>query len=253
MGERLKGKVVLVTGGTRGIGKAIVEAVASEGAKVIINFRSSISEAEEMVRKLRDAGIDAISVRADVSKESEVERMFEIIRENYGILHGIVNNAGHGSGRIWNKRFTDLAWSDFEEVLSVDLKGTFLVSKFGVGLMRDGGSIVNVASISAKMGDIMGIPYLVAKAGVISLTKSMALWLAPKIRVNALVLGSIETGWINWLSDDEVKRIINYIPMGRLGRPEEVARAVVFLLSDESSFITGHAIVIDGGECMACD
>jgi 3-oxoacyl-[acyl-carrier protein] reductase len=99
----------------------------------------------------------------------------------------------------------------------------------------------------------MGIPYLVAKAGIIALTKSMALTLAPKIRVNTVVLGSIKTGWINWLSDSEVERLIRYIPMGRLGLPEEVARAVVFLLSDDSSFMTGHAIVIDGGECTACD
>ncbi|GAB6946552.1 3-oxoacyl-[acyl-carrier-protein] reductase [Vulcanisaeta sp. JCM 16161] len=250
---KLGDRVILVTGASRGIGRAIARAVAEEGARVIINYRSSSKEAEELMLELRRSGFDASIVRADVSREDEVRSMFELIRRDYGVLHGIVNNAGHGSAIIWNKKFHELSWNDFEEVINVDLKGTFLCSKFGIELMRDGGSIVNVASITARTGDTTGIPYLVAKSGIIALTKSMALSLAPRIRVNAVVLGSIETGWINWLSDDEVKRLISYIPMGRLGRPEEVAKAVVFLLSDDSSFITGHAIVIDGGECTACD
>ncbi len=109
--------------------------------------------------------------------------MFELIERDYGVLHGVVNNAGHGSATIWNKRLHELTWGgDFEEVINVDLKGTFLCSKLGVELMRDGGSIVNVASITARTGDTTGIPYLVAKSGIIALTKSMALSLAPRIR-----------------------------------------------------------------------
>ncbi|ADN51293.1 SDR family NAD(P)-dependent oxidoreductase [Vulcanisaeta distributa] len=250
---RLKDKVILVTGASRGIGRAIARAVAGEGARVIINYRSSAKEAEELMLELRRSGFDASVIKADVSREDEVKSMFKLIERDYGVLHGVVNNAGHGSATIWNKRLRELTWSDFEEVITVDLKGTFLCSKFGIELMRDGGSIVNVASITARTGDTTGIPYLVAKSGIIALTKSMALSLAPRIRVNAVVLGSIETGWVNWLSNDEVRKLINYIPMGRLGKPEEVARAVVFLLSDDSSFITGHTIVIDGGECTACD
>ncbi len=253
MMSRLRGKVVLITGASRGIGRAIAEAVVAEGARAIINYRSSSREAEELVRRLKESGADVLGIRADVSREEDVESMFRVVEENYGELYGIVNNAGHGSAIIWNKGFNELTWGDFEEVINVDLKGTFLCTKFGIRLMRNGGSIINVASISAKTGDTMGIPYLVAKAGIIALTKSMALALAPKIRVNTVVLGSIKTGWINWLSDSEVERLIRYIPMGRLGLPEEVARAVVFLLSDDSSFMTGHAIVIDGGECTACD
>lgn len=250
---RLENKVVLITGASRGIGGAIARTVAEEGARIIMNYRSSAKEAEKLMVELKRRGFDVSIIRADVSREDEVRAMFELIRRDYGVLHGIVNNAGHGSAAIWNKRFHELSWGDFEETINVDLKGTFLCSRFGVDLMSDGGSIVNVASITARTGDTTGIPYLVAKSGIMALTKSMALALAPRIRVNAVALGSIETGWINWLSSEEVSGLIGYIPMGRLGKPEEVARAVVFLLSDDSSFITGHTIVIDGGECTACD
>ncbi|ADY00546.1 oxidoreductase, short chain dehydrogenase/reductase family [Vulcanisaeta moutnovskia 768-28] len=250
---RLRDRVILVTGASRGIGRAIARAIAEEGARVIINYRSSAKEAEELMLELKRNGFDAAIIRADVSREDEVRTMFELIKKDYGVLHGIVNNAGHGSATTWNKRFHEITWSDFEEVINVDLKGTFLCSKFGIELMVNGGSIVNISSITARTGDVTGIPYLVAKSGIIALTKSMALSLSPRIRVNAVVLGSIETGWVNWLGSDEARRLINYIPMGRLGSPEDVARAVIFLLSDDSSFITGHTIVIDGGECTACD
>ncbi|MFB6470713.1 MAG: SDR family NAD(P)-dependent oxidoreductase [Vulcanisaeta sp. AZ3] len=250
---RLVGRVILITGASRGIGRAIAEAVANEGARVVINYRKSSTEVEDLLRKLRNAGVDAISIRADVSKEEDVVSMFKVIKENYGVLHGIVNNAGHGSAIIWNKKFTELTWEDFEEVLNVDLRGTFLVSKYGIELMRNGGSIVNIASIPARTGDTMGIPYLVTKSGIIALTKAMALALSPSIRVNALVLGSIRTGWIDWLGEEKVRNVMSYIPMGRLGEPQEVARAAIFLLSDDSSFMTGHVLVLDGGECTACD
>ncbi len=250
---RLENKVVLITGASRGIGRAIARTIAEEGARIIMNYRSSVKEAEELMVELKRNGFDVSIIRANVSREDEVRAMFESIRRDYGVLHGIVNNAGHGSATTWNKKLHELNWDDFEEVINVDLKGTFLCSRFGIELMRNGGSIVNVASITARTGDVAGIPYLVAKSGIIALTKSMALSLVPRIRVNVVMLGSIETSWVNWLSNDEARRLINYVPMGRLGKPEEVARAVVFLLSDDSSFITGHTIVIDGGECTACD
>ncbi|WP_069806398.1 SDR family NAD(P)-dependent oxidoreductase [Vulcanisaeta thermophila] len=250
---RLDGKVVLVTGASRGIGGAIARAVALEGAHVIINYRQDVEGASRLKAELDKMGLSATLIKADVSSEDEVRDMMRRVREIYGSLDGLVNNAGHGSSVIWNKRFHELTWEDFMSVINVDLKGTFLCSKYALDLLRDGGSIVNVTSIPVKSGDTVGIPYLAAKASVYALTKSMALALAPRVRVNAVMLGSIETGWINWVSQEELRRIVGSIPMGRLGKPEEVARAVVFLLSDDSSFITGHVLVIDGGECLACD
>ncbi|MFP3297011.1 MAG: SDR family NAD(P)-dependent oxidoreductase, partial [Vulcanisaeta sp.] len=115
--SRLRGRVVLITGASRGIGRAIAEAVVAEGARAIINYRSSSREAEELVRRLKESGADVLGIRADVSREEDVESMFRVIEENYGELYGIVNNAGHGSAIIWNKGFNELTWGDFEEVI----------------------------------------------------------------------------------------------------------------------------------------
>jgi len=249
----LRGKVVLITGASRGIGRVTAIEVGREGGVVIVNYNKSREDAESLVRELRGMGVDALAVRADLSSEDDVRAMFRIIEDNYGVLHGLVNNAGYSSPDVWRRSFMALTWSDFEGVINVDLKGTFLCSRGAVELMRDGGSIVNVSSIPARTGDVEGIPYLTIKGAIISLTKAMALSLAPRVRVNAVMLGSIGTGWLGWFDEEGRRRLLSSIPMGRFGDPREVARGIVFLLSDDSSFITGHVLVIDGGECTGCD
>jgi 3-oxoacyl-[acyl-carrier protein] reductase len=250
---RLRGRVILVTGSSRGIGRITALEVGKEGGVVLVHYSRSRDDAEALVNELREMGTEALAFRANLSSEEEVRAMFRDIEERFGVLHGLVNNAGHASGEIWRRSFGELSWGDFEGVINIDLKGTFLCSKEALRLMVDGGSIVNVASIPARTGDVEGIPYLTVKGAVLSLTKAMALSLAPRIRVNAVMLGSIGTGWLSWFSDEEIARLRSWIPMGRFGEPREVARSIVFLLSDDSSFITGHVLVIDGGECTACD
>ncbi len=248
----LAGKVILVTGASRGIGRAVAVECARRGASLLfINYVRDEEGAEETAKLVRLAGSRAILVRGDVSIERDVIDMYRSIIDEAGKLDGVVNNAGHGDRDIWNKDIYSLAPEDWESVLRVDLIGTFLSMRESLKHMREG-AIVNVSSIAALQGaeDGMGIPYASAKAGIIALTKSMAR-LFPSIRINAVALGNIRTQWINWISQDKLINIEKSIPMRRLGAPEDAAKAIAFLLSDDAGFITGHVIPVDGGQC-AC-
>lgn len=247
--KKLDGRIALVTGSSRGIGASIATRFGEEGAHVIVNYRSSREDAERVARSIVKRGGSAEILKADVSSEEEVRKMFESIREKHGRLDILVNNAGLADGSLWNLELENINVQTLMKVFSVDSFGTFLCSKYASLIMRKG-AIVNVSSLPALVGDSDGIVYAFAKGSVLSLTRMLARYLAPKIRVNCMVLGSFRTSWVDWLTREQLKAYIEAIPLRRLGRPEEAASLALFLASDDSSFITGQSIVIDGGEAM---
>lgn len=250
---RLKGKVAIVTGSGKGIGRAVALEFAKEGAKVVVNYVRSKSASQKLVKEIEKIGSKAIAVRADVSKKEDAENLVKQAVGKFERVDVLVNNAGHSSKDAWFMKLDEVTDDLWYSILDTDLKGTFLCSRAAARVMQKQGSgkIINVSSIPALVGDQRGIVYAAAKAGVLGLTKVLARILAPKIQVNAMVFGSIRTGWIDWLDKKEISEIVAAIPLKRLGEPEDIVRVAVFLASRDSHFITGQTIVIDGGETMA--
>jgi 3-oxoacyl-[acyl-carrier protein] reductase len=248
---RLRGKVALVTGGSRGIGAEIARQFCREGARVFVNYRSSDAEAEGVVKSIRKHGGIAWSLKADVSDPIDVGRMFDQISNKFGRLDILVNNAGVADPEIWNAQLNEITPAMWQKVMSVDVVGGFLCDQKASNLMKKkGGAMINISSTPVLVGDTQGLVYACAKASVLTKTKVLARMLAPKIRVNCMILGSIQTGWVDWLDDATVKSYQSSIPLGRFGRPGEVATVAAFLASEESSYITGQGIVVDGGDVM---
>ena len=245
---RLKGKKAVVTGSSTGNGAAIARAFAREGADVAVQYRSSASEAEKVVKSIRARGRDSFSVKADVSVPAETKALFRQVKEKFGRLDVLVNNAGLADGAIWNASLGAIDRGMWEKVFAVDVYGAFDCSQLAVRLMRSGGAIVNVSSTPALSGDTQGLVYACAKGAVLTMTRMLARTLAPKVRVNCMILGSIKTGWLQWFGPAEVESLRSGIPLKRFGEPEDVANLAVFLASAESSFMTGQGIVLDGGE-----
>lgn len=246
---RLKGKRALVTGGSQGIGAEISRLFAREGARVAVSHRPSARHAETVVNAIRRSGGDAFATHCDVSDSTSVTAMFDEISRKFGGLDVLVNVAGLSDGKIWNADVRGITLDMWKRVFAVDAFGTFLCSQGSLRLM-DRGSIVNVASTPALSGDSEGLVYASAKGAVVSMTKMLAKSLAPKIRVNCMAFGSIETEWVNWIGEKRLREYRSAIPLGRLGKPSEAARLALFLASEESSFITGQVVVLDGGEFM---
>jgi NAD(P)-dependent dehydrogenase (short-subunit alcohol dehydrogenase family) len=250
---RLAGKRALITGGGTGIGRATAELFAREGARVMVSGRRK-AELAETVRLVEKAGGVAASVQGDVAKPEDAERM---VRETVAALGGLevlVNNAGI---LVRNASVTSVSIDDWRRVIDVDLTGVFLVSRFALGEMvaaGRGGAIVQVSSVAGILGDPKMAPYNAAKGGLNLLTKNMALdYAGHGIRVNAVCPGRIATPMPmsrlkpgdDW--DEVLARWGKNIPLGRVGRPEDVAQSVLFLACDESSWITGTTLVVDGG------
>jgi NAD(P)-dependent dehydrogenase (short-subunit alcohol dehydrogenase family) len=249
MSDRLRDKRALVTGADRGIGRAIAIGLAEAGADVAVLYNSGAEAAAHVVASIGKTGRNAIAIQADVSAVDQVRNALDLAERALGGLDILVNN----SGVTARTPFLDVTENEFDRILAVNLKGTFLVSQYAATLMiasRTRGSIINVTSTSAQRAALGLVPYQASKAGVTMLTQGMALELAPYlIRVNEICPGVTETD-INRavLADPDVRaQRIGAIPLGRLGTPEDHVGAAVYLASDESSFVTGSTIIIDGG------
>lgn len=242
-------KVVLVTGGSRGIGRAIALKYAENGYNVIINYVSSKTDVIELEKEFSAKGIESLILKADVSNVNEVEGLVKNAIDKFGRIDVLVNNAGITRDGLLMR----MKEEDFDRVIEINLKGTFLVTKAVTPYMmkkRDG-KIVNLASVVGVTGNAGQCNYSASKAGIIGFTKSIAKELASRnIRVNAVAPGFIDTDMTNVLGEDIKKSINLQIPMKRMGTSREIANVVYFLGSEESSYITGQVINIDGGMVM---
>ncbi|MDG6942183.1 MAG: SDR family oxidoreductase [Nitrososphaerota archaeon] len=244
----LKGKRALVTGSSQGIGAEIARLFAREGATVAVNHRGGRSHRDAVLDSIEHAGGNALVVHADVSDKRSVDAMFSKLRREFGGLDILVNAAGLADRRLWNIGLDETTLDMWERVFAVDTFGTFLCVQGAARLMKRGGSVVNIASIPALVGDTEGLVYASAKGAVVSMTRMLAKMLAPKIRVNCMAFGSIETTWVDWLDKAQKRSYLSAIPMGRFGKPSEAASLALFLASGQSSFITGQVVALDGGE-----
>lgn len=247
---RLNGKVAIITGGGSGIGKETALLFGKEGAKVVIADMNE-KGGGEVVDLVKSAGGDAAFTKVDVSKAKDAEAMIAFAEKTYGRLDVLFNNAG-----IFHAKDESVTTTDediWDLVIDIDLKGVFLGCKYGIPAMlrSGGGSIINTASFVAIIGAaVPQIAYTAAKGGVLSMTREIAVEFARQnIRCNALCPGPVETPLLAELLADEARRNrrLVHIPMGRFGKPQEMAHAVVFLASDESSFVTGSTFLVDGG------
>ena len=247
---KLEGKRALVTGSSRGIGAEIAKAFAGEGATVVLSHRPAKAHPEPVLSSIKGSGGRAFVVHCDVSDPSSVKAMFDEIRDRLGGLDILVNNAGLSDRRLWSVGLTETTLEMWKRVFAVDAFGTFLCTQAAAKMMKGGSAIVNIASTPALVGDTEGLIYASAKGAVISMTRMLAKMLAPKIRVNCMAFGSFETTWVDWLDRAEVRSYREAIPLKRFGKPAEAAMLALFLASEDSSFMTGQVLVLDGGEAL---
>lgn len=245
----LKGKKALVTGGSRGIGKGIALALATQGADVVVNYRSNVEEAQKVVEQIKKMGRQAFFVQADVSRKDQVAKMFAQVKEKWSKLDILVNNAGI----LQFAAFEKLTEEQWDQIMAVNLKGQFLCSQEAIKLMGQGAKIINIASIASGgvgIGFSQIAHYTASKGGVVALTENMALELGAKgINVNAIGPGVIETDMTKGMLADEKQKAgtMARIPKGRVGKPKDIGAAAAFLASDEADYITGTVLYVDGG------
>lgn len=245
----LTGKVALVTGASRGIGRAIALTLAEAGADVAVNYAGSEAAAAEVVSLIEAKGRKAIKLKADVSSVQEVEDMFKQVLETFGKLDILVNNAGITRDNLIMRMKED----EFDQVIATNLKGVFNCVKAATRPMmkQRSGRIINISSVVGVLGNPGQVNYVAAKAGVIGMTKATAKELASRgITVNAVAPGFIETDMTDKLPEDVRSQLLQQIPLAKLGQPEDIAKAVRFLASDDASYMTGQTIHVDGGMYM---
>lgn len=242
----LKEKVAVVTGASRGIGKAIALKLASMDMTVIVNYAGSKEKAENVVKEIEEKGGRAEAIQCDVSDFTQCQKMIEDVHKRYGSIDVLVNNAGITRDGL----VMAMKEEDFDDVIATNLKGTFNCIRFVSRLMmkQRHGKIINMSSVSGVAGNAGQVNYSAAKAGVIGITKSMARELASRnVNVNAIAPGFIETDMTDALSDKVKEQAVSQIPLGRFGKAEEVAELAGFLAGDNSNYITGQVFHIDGG------
>lgn len=245
----LENKTAIVTGGSRGIGRAICVALAKEGANVVTCYARGVAAAEETVALCKELGVQAVAVQADVSKKEEVDRLFEEALKVTGTVEILVNNAGITRDGLLI-RMSD---EDFDQVIDANLKGTFYCMRAAAKLMmrKRYGRIVNISSVVGVSGNAGQVNYAASKAGIIGMTKSLAKELGSRnVTANAVAPGFITTDMTEGLPDAVKEQMAKEIPLARMGQPEDVANAVAFLASDQASYITGQVLHVDGGMVM---
>ena len=247
--QHLKGQVAIITGGSRGIGRATALALATEGAKVAVNYASSSTAADEVVAEITEAGGEAIAVQGDVSKADQVDALFNKVTETWGRVDILVNNAGITRDTLLLRMKLD----DWQAVIDLNLTGVFLCTRVASKMMlkQKSGRIINITSVAGQMGNPGQANYSAAKAGVIGFTKTVAKELASRgVTVNAVAPGFIATDMTKELKNTE--EILKFIPLGRYGQAEEVAGMIRFLAADPAAaYITGQVFNVDGGMVMA--
>ena len=238
--------VAIVTGSGRGIGRSIALELASAGAKVVVNYAGRSDKAEETVELIRQAGGESLTVQADVSQEADVKRLIQTTLDHYGKINILVNNAGITRDTLLLR----MKETDWDAVLDTNLKGVFLCTKaVSKGMLKQrSGVIINISSVVGLSGNAGQANYAAAKAGVIGFSKSVAKEFASRgVRVNVVAPGYIRTDMTETLPEEAKSEILRGIPLGHIGRPEDVAKVVRFLVSPEASYITGQTVCVDGG------
>lgn len=245
----LSGKIALVTGGSRGIGREIAIELAKHGASIAISYVSNEEKAIEVIESIQEYSVKAMCVKADVSREEEVERLVDTVKKQLGPIDILVNNAGINMDALIIRMKTQ----EWDQVIDTNLKGTYLCTRLVAKdmLKKRYGKIINITSVAGVAGNIGQSNYSASKAGIIGFTKAVAKELASRnINVNAIAPGLIETDMAQALKEEIRESLIKSVPMGRLGSPKDIANIVVFLASDKSDYITGQTINVDGGMIM---
>jgi 3-oxoacyl-[acyl-carrier protein] reductase len=246
---KLDGKTAIVTGASRGIGAEIAKHLAKEGARVVVNYSGSQSKAEDVVKEIEAAGGEAYAVQASVGDAESVTSMIATTLERFGTIDILVNNAGITRDNLLMR----MKESEWDDVINTNLKGVFLCTKAVTRQMmkQRAGRIINIASIVGVSGNAGQANYVAAKAGVIGLTKTTAKELASRnINVNAIAPGFITTEMTDELPEEVKTQMLSQIPLAKLGNPSDVAKAVLFFASDDSNYITGQTLHVDGGMVM---
>ncbi|NLY78462.1 MAG: 3-oxoacyl-[acyl-carrier-protein] reductase [Lysinibacillus sp.] len=246
---KLDGKTAVVTGASRGIGRAIALELAKEGANVVVNYSGSEAKAQEVVEEISKIGSKAIAVQANVADNDSVQNLMKSALDEFGSIDILVNNAGITRDNLLMRMKED----EWDDVINTNLKGVFLCTKAVTRQMmkQRAGRIIKIASVVGVIGNAGQANYTAAKAGVIGLTKTSARELASRnILVNAVAPGFITTEMTDALPEDIKEAMLSQIPLAKLGKPENVAKAVVFLASDDAEYITGQVLHVDGGIAM---
>jgi len=249
MANSLENKVALVTGGSRGIGRAIALEFAKRGAAVVVNYNQSPDAAEAVVNQIKEAGGKAASFQADVSDFKQAEALVKFAIDTFGDLSILVNNAGITRDQL----IMMMPESDWDAVINTNLKSTFNCSKAAVKHMmrKRVGRIINMASVAGQMGNPGQTNYSASKGGQIAFTKALAREVATRnITVNAIAPGFVDTEILDAMTPEVLEAALKLVPLGRKGKPEEIAAAAAFLASDEAAYITGQVLGVDGGMAM---
>lgn len=247
--QTLEGRTAIVTGGSRGLGKAIALELAKRGAKVAVNYVQSAKGADKVVDEIKSMGREAIAIQADISNYEQAGNLIKSAAEKFEKIDILVNNAGITRDNLIMR----MKEEDWDDVMAINLKGAFNCSKAAVKLMmrKRYGRIINITSVSGQMGNAGQTNYSASKAGQIGFTKALAREVASRnITVNAIAAGYVETDIWGDVPEEMKEHVVNLIPLGRKGEPEEIAYAVAFLASDKASYITGQCLAVDGGMAM---